>query len=407
MPTYFYRALDPQGDHVEGEAEGPSLRDVAHELKVIGYQVESLWERPPRLGMRTAFLSLFRSVSALELSLFTRQVAILLANGINLIEGLNGIKKQDVSPMMRSAIDEVIQGLEQGTGLSGALKTRPDVFSPVYVSLVRSGEVTGQLDVVLNRLAWFLERDLNLVRRIKSAMMYPILIFVVSTAIVVFMVTFVFPQFMSFFAGLNLKLPLASRILVTVTRTCQEPWFLVSLFVGLPLLFHQLHRHFVRTDLGNRQLAAAMLSLPLVGRIQSQVILARFCRTLAALLDSGVPQMVCMDVVAEAVGNRCVTDQIDRAAQRVRDEGLTLSRALGQEKFFPKMCSQLLRVGEEVGNMAPLLNRLADSYEADLELSVGKFVAVLEPLMMLVMGALVGYVLLAIFLPIYSLLDAL
>lgn len=407
MPTFFYRALDPQGEHVEGEAEGPSLRDVAHELKVIGYQVESLWERAPRLALRTAFLSLFRSVSALELALFTRQLAILLVNGVNLIEGLNGIKKQDVSPMLRSAVDEVIQGLEQGTGLSGALKARPDVFSAVYVSLVRSGEVTGQLDVVLNRLAYFLERDLNLVRRIKSAMMYPILIFVVSTAIVVFMVTFVFPQFMSFFAGLNLKLPLASRVLVTVTRTFQDPLFLATVLVGLPLLVHQLHRHFVRTDLGNRQLAAAMLALPLVGRIQSQVILARFCRTLAALLDSGVPQMVCMDVVADAVGNRSVTDQIDRAAQRVRDEGVTLSRALSQEKFFPRMCTQLLRVGEEVGHIAPLLNRLADSYEADLELSVGKFVALLEPLMMLVMGGLVGYVLLAIFLPIYSLLDAL
>lgn len=407
MPTFFYRAIDPMGERVEGEAEAPSLRDVAHELKVIGYDVESIWERAPRVAFRTAVLSLFNSVSALELALFTRQLAILLTNGVNMIEGLNGIKKQDLSPMLRSAIDEVIEGLEQGTGLSGALKARPDVFSPIFVALVRSGEVTGQLDTVLNRLAYFLERDLNLMRRIKSAMMYPILIFVVSTAIVVFMVTFVFPQFISFFAGLNLKLPLVSRILVTVTRTFQNPWFLGSMLIGLPLLFHQLHRHFVRTDLGNRQLAALMLALPVIGRIQAQVILARFCRTLSALLDSGVPQMVCMDVVAEAVGNRCVMDQIDHAAQRVRDEGLSLAKAIGEEKFFPKMCSQLLRVGEEVGHIPPMLNRLADSYEADLELSVSKFVALLEPLMMLVMGALVGYVLLAIFLPIYSLLDAL
>jgi len=407
MATFFYRAIDPMGERVEGEAEAPSLRDVAHELKVIGYEVESIWERAPRVAFRTFFLSLFQSVSALELSLFTRQMAILLTNGVNMVEGLNGIKKQDISKSLRSAIDEVIEGLEHGTGLSGALKKRPDVFSPVFVSLVRAGEVTGQLDTVLNRLAYFLERDLNLIRRIKSAMMYPILIFVVSAAIVVFMVTFVFPQFMSFFAGLNLKLPLASRILVAVTRTFQDPVFLGCVAIGLPLLFYQLHRHFVRTDLGNRQMASMMLALPIVGRIQSQVILARFCRTLAALIESGVPQMVCMDVVADAVGNRCVMDQIDRAAVRVRDDGLSLGRAIGEETFFPKMCTQLMRVGEEVGNIPPMLNRLADSYEADLELSVGKFVALLEPLMMLIMGALVGYVLLAIFLPIYSLLDAL
>lgn len=407
MPLYYYEARDAIGREVSGEIEGPGHLDVALELKKLGYQVKGLWQVPPRVPFTVSFRRLFQSVPRKDLALFTRQLAMLLASGVPILEGLEGMQKQELSQKLKEAVGDLCEGLRKGHGLSGSLAARPDVFGDVYVNMVKAGEMSGRLHEILNRLADFMERDYMLVRRIQSAMMYPVLIFVVSVLVVAFMVLFIFPTFISFFKGLNLELPLVTQSLLFLTTALRDPVVLTLLAIAIPLVGYNIHHHLSHTASGNRLWASFLLALPLVGPVQRDVILARFCRTLGTLMDSGVPQMLSLELTGGSIGNYCVQSELQQASHKVRDEGLSLARALASMRFFPKMCVNLMMVGEEAGKLPLILNSLADSYDLDVKTSVTRFTVVLEPLMLAVMGFIVGYVLLAVFLPVYSLLEAL
>lgn len=407
MPLYYYEGRDAIGREVTGEAEGPGHLDVALELKKLGYQVHGLWEVPPRIPFTVSLLRMFQGVPRKDLALFTRQLAMLMVSGVPILDGLEGIQRQELSKHLKEAVADVCQGLRKGHGLSGSLAGRPDVFSPVYVNMVKAGETSGRLHEILSRLADFMERDYMLVRRIQSAMMYPVLIFAISVLVVAFMVLFIFPTFISFFNGLNLELPLVTQSLLVLTSTFRDPVVLLCLALAIPLAGYHLHHHLSRTTSGNRLWASFLLALPLVGPVQRDVILARFCRTLGTLMDSGVPQMISLELTGGSIGNYRVQAELQQAALKVRDEGLSLARALSTMAFFPRMCVNLMMVGEESGKLPLILNSLADSYDLDVKTSVTRFTVVLEPLMLAVMGFVVGYVLLAVFLPVYSLLEAL
>lgn len=395
------------GKEVEGEAEGPGHRDVALELKRLGYEVLGLWEIPPRVAVGTSLLRLFQRVPLKDLAVFTRQLSMLVGSGVPLLEGLEGLQGQPLNRLLTQAVGDLIDGLSKGYGLSGSLATRPDVFSPMYVNMVKAGEVSGRLDPILGRLADFLERDYILSRRVQAALLYPALIFVVSLVVVFLMVVFVFPTFVSFFGGMNVKLPWLTSSLLAVTSTLHEPAVIVVLGIAVPFAFYQTYHYLSSTTAGNHLWANLVLRLPLIGRLQRDVILVRFCRIMGTLIDAGVPQMVSLEVTGGSIGNYQLQAQLREVGSWIKDEGLSLARALDKMDFFPKMCIQLMTVGEEAGVLPLMLQRLADGYDLDVKESVTRFTVILEPLMLTVMGFVVGYVLLAVFLPVYSLVNKL
>ncbi|MCE7870497.1 type II secretion system F family protein [bacterium CPR1] len=407
MPTYLYEVRDPKGKVLQGQAEAPTRLELVRELETLEYVVLGVREKLPLLKRLKRKFSGVATVSVTELALFTRQLSLLISAGVPILKSLGCLLNQAWSPRLRAAIASVMDGVRDGKGFSNSLARNPRAFGPVYVSLVRAGEVSGSLDEILKRLSDFLERDMRLYQRLRSSLAYPALVFISSVAMTAFMVLHVFPAFVSFFEGLSLRLPFLTRIVLKTSQLFTDPWVLLALLLVVPYLSAQAWFYFTSTRGGRRQWAWLILHTPVLSRVHRDVMLARFCRTLGILIECGVPQLHSLEVAGSVVGNEIVYDELQALGVRVRDGHGSLARELINTKFFPPECAHMLRVGEESGKMPRILHRLADFYETELDLSLQTALALIEPLMLTIMGGIVGFILLAVFMPIYSLLEAL
>lgn len=406
MPRFAYEVRDPQGKLVRGEADGPSHLDVVLELRKVGYEVLGVWQKPPFLP-GTSIWRLLHRVSAEQLAIFTRQLAMYFSSGVPLLQGLESIAGQGFSKTTADAANDLAHGLRGGRGLAAGMSLCPTVFSPVYVRMVHAGETSGALEKILHRLADFLERDYLLQKRLRSALSYPALIFVFSMLVVTFLVLFVFPMFVSFFDGLNVELPAVTKSLILVTEFLRQPWVLLVALVLLPVGLYHLYQRVGRTDEAMLWFSSWRLRMPLAGPLTHAVLLARFSRTLAVLTEAGIPQLTALQATGRALGNRSMERAVDRAAERIRDNGAGLAEALREEKLFPNLLVSMLSVGEEVGKLPEVLNSAADTLDLNVETSVSRLTVVIEPLMLGLMGLVVGYILLAVFLPVYRLVEVL
>ncbi len=407
MPKFLYEVRDPKGKVIMGEGTAPSRAELVQELERMECVVLGVREKPPLVTRFKRSLETFSTVGVTELAVFTRQLSLLMTAGIPILKALSCLLNQRWSPRLRGALLDVLEGVRSGKGLSNSLARNPRAFGVVYVSLVRAGEVSGGLDEILKRLSDFLERDMRMHQKLKASLTYPALVFIASFAMVGFMVLHVFPAFIGFFHGLSLELPLLTRLVLGVTQVLSRPLVLVALALLLPYLTLQLYVYFSTTPGGRRRWSWFILHLPVIAQVQQHVVLARFCRTLGILLDCGLPQLHALEVAGGVVGNSLIQQEVSEAAARLRDGNLSMSHELLQTSFFPPVCAHMLRVAEEAGKVPRILFKLADYYEAELDISIQTALALLEPLMLTIMGGIVGFILLAVFLPIYSLLDAL
>jgi type IV pilus assembly protein PilC len=405
VPHFCYEAKDPQGNFTTGVAVGPGHLDVVKELKAVGYDVLRVWQKPPMVpGFR--FWGLMNRVPLSELSLLTRELGMFFTSGVGLLRGLEAIKDQGFSKQTGKAADDVAKSLASGLGLSQSMALRPDVFEPVYVRMVHAGEASGALDKILDKLSGYLEREMMLRRRVQTALAYPALIFLVCVCLTAFLVFFLFPTFVGFFDGLDMRLPAITQSLMTLTSLSREPLFILAV-VLTPFAINQIVNT-VRTNESRLSwLSNTMLRLPVVGPLNRVVVLARFTSTLSILMKAGILQFTALKITAGAVGNRAAQEAIERCAERIRDDGDSLSEAMAKEEIFPRMLVSLVLVGEEVGNLPRVLDLASDGFELEVDTNISRFTVLLEPLMLLVMGLVVGYVLLAVFLPVYSMLDGL
>lgn len=405
MPFFCYEALDPQGNLVTGKANAPGHIDLVLELKKVGYEVRRVWQKPPFVpGFR--IWSFFRRVPLTELALLTRELGMFFASGIGLLKGLESIQGQGFSKQTTRACEDVSQALAQGHSLSQSMSLRPDVFEPMYVRLIHAGEVSGALDRILEKLSEYLERELILTRRVQSAMAYPILIFFVCVGLTAFMIFFLFPTFVSFFDGLDIRLPAITRSLLAVTTIVRHPAFIIA-FVLVALLASRVYETLSRTESTVIWFSNFMLNAPVIGPIKRAVVLSRFCSTLSILMKAGIPQYTALGIAAGSIGNRAAEVALQQCSLRIRDDGDSLSEALGKETLFPRMLISLILVGEEVGDIPKVLDLAVDGFELEIDRSISQFTVLLEPLMLSIMGLVVGYVLLAVFLPVYSMLEGL
>lgn len=401
MPLFVYRGRDPTGRLIEGSVEAESERVVVAQLRQRGYLPTMLKEQaaPPSVAaqMRQAV-----RVPRRDLVLFTRELATMIAAGLPLLSGLEIAARQTDNPRLRVVLNGVRGGIEAGGSLSGELAKYPAVFSDLYVSLIQAGEAAGALDRVLLYVATYLERDLELIQRIKSTAIYPLIVLGTAIAVGFFAVFFVLPRLLDFMRGLPIALPWPTRVLLGFTGATQHYWYA---FILGPIALAVALAALRQSKQGRALVDHAVLRVPLFGRLVLKISLARFARMFAMIARSGVPLVQGMETVARAAGNSVITAAADAAATRVR-EGQPVSAALGSFDVFPPMLWRMVAVGEQAGGLEDVLDKVADYYERDVDNTMRQLAALIEPAMVIVVGAVVAFVAVAILLPLWRLIGS-
>ena len=402
MPVYEYTALDKGGKSLSGIIDADSAMAARHKLRGTGiYPVdvkETFARRRDQASAPASFSALFRGVKAAELSATTRQLAILLAAGVPLVSALEGMIAQIENSTFKRILAQVKESVNEGNSLAFSLAQHPKIFSQIYVNMVRAGEASGSLDVVLDRLAEFSEHQQTLRGRFRSALAYPIFMACVATLILFFLITFIMPNIMKIFSEMQQTLPTATVLLMGFSHFLKSYWWMIFLaaVAGVFLL-----KQFKKSAKGQYLWDEMKIRLPLLGPINRKMALARFGRTLGSLLQSGVPLLAALEIVRNIVNNLPIAQVIEKTADDIQ-EGKTLSAPLSQSRWFPSIMVQMITVGEQSGELEKMLNKIADIYEGEVESQIMAMTSMLEPFMILIMGVFVGFIVISILLPIFE-----
>jgi len=410
MPVYSYVAKDALGKVQKGRSEAENEQVLVRRLREKGFWVHKVTEekgeqvaREGAPAVRPSF-GIFGRVSGRDLSLFCRQFATMINAGVSLVRCLAVLEEQSTSPRLQEIIRDLQASVESGETLSRALSKYPRVFSNLFVGLVRAGEVGGVLDETLARLAGFLEDNERLKRKIKSAMTYPVLVACFAVGIVILLVTFVLPKFMDLFRDLGVKeLPLPTQILVNFSNALTQRWY--WFIVGAVVAVVSVQRY-VRTRVGKRHYDWLKLKFPVFGKLNHKVALARFSRTLSTLMMSGVPILGALETVAGALDNEIIGDAVMAARAAIR-EGDRIGDPLQRSGLFPPMVVQMVTIGEETGALDSMLTKVAEFYEAEVDATLQSLTAAIEPLMIIFLGGVVGFIVISMFLPLVAIINTL
>ncbi len=397
MPVFIYKARDPKGKIVDGEISAKNIEEARR--KLISQRLIPSFIKPKPT---TSKLAMFARPSEQALTIFSRQLATMISAGLSLIRCLDILAEQTEDRVLKRALLEVKQDVESGKAFSAALAKHKNVFSDMYINMVRAGEIGGMLDEVLERLATFMEKDFQLKKKIKSAMTYPMVILVLAIVIVIFLVTYVLPTFIDMFKEMDVKLPWMTRVIVAFVEAVKNPYF-VGMMIAILLLLGGLFFLWSSTEVGRRILDKIKLILPIFGQLNKKVAISRFARTLGTLLASGVPLMSALEIVADVSGNAVIKEAIEEVRSRLR-EGENLSGPLSEMDIFPPMVVQMIAVGEETGNLDSMLTKIADFYDTEVDYMLSSLTSMLEPIMIIVMGGIVGFIVIAVFMPLYQLI---
>ncbi|HEY7993721.1 MAG TPA: type II secretion system F family protein [Candidatus Eremiobacteraceae bacterium] len=404
MPSFAYQAKDAAGKTVNGVIEAENERVLRAKLREMNYYVTGITQK--NSGVMNADIgavfSKFKGVNEQALVVFARQFATMINAGLAMVRCLDVLGVQTEDSQLKPIIVAVRREVEGGSTLAAALGKFPKVFSPLFTNMVRAGELGGILDDVLNRLAGFLEKDFNLKKKVKSAMTYPTVILVMAVGIVIFLVTFILPTFVSMFEQMNMKLPLPTKILIGFTIALHNVYIVVPLIIVL-VVGGILFNRYVSTQAGRRQFDAFKLKLPVFGMLIRKVAISRFCRTLGTLLQSGVPIMQALEIVGKASGNEVVAETVNKVRDSVR-EGESIAVPLQLSGMFPPLVTQMVSVGEETGNLDGMLSKIADFYDTEVDYMLASLTSLLEPMMILGMGFIVGFIVISVFLPLYQII---
>lgn len=396
---FKYRAYDQQGKIVSGAMEGTDERTVINllgdkDLMVVSLKQVSFEDRYSK--------KLKIKIPLVVLSPFTRQLATMIRAGLPLMKCLESIGRQTKHSKLRIVVKDLAQAVESGTSFSDAMRLYPRVFSPVYVAMVRAGESGGLLAEVLDRTSGYLEMNLRLRQRVRSAMMYPIIVSVLGIGICIFMITMIIPVFVEIFKEFEHKLPLPTLILIGVSTWVRTHLVLcVAAGVGTGLALRYLRHTTVGTQLWDR----LKLRLPVCGPLAAKIAFSRFSRTFASMLHSGVPVLNALTIAGTAVNNCELESAIHQVGDHI-EHGATIYEAMNKQKKFPDMMLTMVAAGEQTGAVDELLVQVANHYDQEIDTTLAGLTALLEPILMLFLGVVVGAVVIAMFLPIFRMTDA-
>lgn len=399
MATFKYSARDGSGRVVAGAIEADTEVMVIGKLQEMGFYVTSLEREQARASLR-ATLRRIRKVGMRELTVFMRQFATMVNAGLSMVRTLTILEQQSESQKLKEIVSQVRKEVEEGMTLSDAFNTHPQTFSALVVNMIRAGEIGGVLDDVLNRIAFFFEKDLALRQKVRAAITYPMAIFIFAMGVIFFLVFFILPQFIGFFEGLDLVLPLPTRFMIAFTHVATTYWYVM---LGLLALAFYAFRTYIRTPTGRFNFDRWKLRVPILGPLVRKVTVSRFTRTLGTLISSGVPIMQALEVVAKAVENKVVAQAIDSVRSSIR-EGESIALPMQASGLFPPMVVQMTAVGEETGTLDTMLGKVADFYDAEVETTLAQLTSILEPLLIMFLGFVVGFIVLAFYMPLYQLI---
>jgi type IV pilus assembly protein PilC len=399
MPEYKYKALTRDGISQEGVFIAESDNEV---LEMI--RERSWYPVDVSLSSTSSDLELefFNKVKTKDISIFCRQFATMINSGITIINILEITEKQTGNKKLKKTLKEVHEDLQKGATFSEALKQRGDVFPGLLVSMVEAGEASGNLDEIMNRMAVHYEKEYKINNKIKSAMIYPIVLGVVAFAVVVFMLLFVLPNFVSMFESAGTELPLPTRILLGLSEGLRSYWYIVfpALFLGIFGLYR-----YTKTPAGRWVMDRAKLRLPAVKGPVADIVTSRFTRTLSILFGSGVPLIQALDITSTVIQNVVLEEKIQNMKEEIR-KGYTLSRSIRDIDEFPPMMKSMIGVGEESGTLDEILDKTANFYDEEVEVAVTRLTALIEPVMIVFMALIVGFIVIAIAMPMFGMFEA-
>lgn len=396
MPTYEWQGRTVRGEIQKGVLRADSEDALRTDLRKDGIFLLRFQEKK---GAASGKLGTKRKIKKLSVVLFTRQLSTMISSGLPLVQSLDVLGNQLEDKGLKNIVIEVKEKIEGGSRFADALRDYPDCFDELYVNLVVAGEEGGMLDTVLSRLATYMEKTEKLKKKVKSAMIYPISIIVVAIGVVMILLLFVIPVFDAMFKDMGAALPAPTQIVINMSKFIKSS---IHYMLVAVIIFVFLSRRFYRTEKGRRQVDRAILKMPLFGTLAIKASVARVTRTLATLLSSGVSILESLVIVAKIAGNKIVEDAFVIARMRI-SEGRSMSDPLEQSGVFPPMVVQMVKVGESTGALDNMLNKIADFYEEDVDNLVSNLTALMEPVIMIFLGVILGGLIIAMYLPIFKL----
>lgn len=398
--TFTYKVRDKSGQIIEGELDADNTSVVASKLREMGYIPVSI-DKKDGGGLKRDITIGGNKVKTKDLAIFSRQFATMINSGLSLLRSLNILAEQTESKKLAETIKEVRNDVETGGSLSASLAKHPKIFSELYVAMVKAGESGGNLDSTLLRIASTIEAQVALTQKIKSAMTYPIVVFSLVLIIVSAMLIFVVPMFKKLYDELGGKLPAPTQMLIGVSEIVKNYWWLLAL---LAVGFTMGLKAWKKTERGRMIWDTFLIKVPIFGPLFHKVALARFTRTLAELIRSGVPILESLEIVSQTVGNKVISKAILDVQQSVR-EGESIARPLLDHSVFPPMVVQMIAVGEETGAIDTMLEKIADFYDQEVAAAVDSLTSLIEPLLIAVMGASVGAMVIALYMPMFNIIN--
>jgi len=407
MPKYAYRAINREGKETFGIIQADSVALAINDIRSLGLFPTHVREarrsderraRGEKHGLSELY---FGGVKTKQLVVMTRQLATLIDAGLPLLRSLNVLIAQMKPCKLKDILREIATDIQSGSTFSDALAKHPKQFDRLFVNMVKAGEVGGMLEAVLNRAAQFMERREALKRRVKSAMIYPVAVLIIASGIVMFLLIKVVPVFADIFKEFGGELPWPTQFLMNAGDFMIYNWWMVISIVAWTIIFMKIlfKFHAVR-----RFRDRIELKIPLIGDLVTKVAVSRFARTLGTLITSGVPILQALKITKETIGNEIVQDAVDKVHDSVK-EGDTIAAPLDQTKVFPAMVVNMIDVGEETGSLDSMLNKVADIYDAEVEAAVEAMLALMEPMIIVVLGGIIGFIVIALYLPIFTLGD--
>ncbi len=405
MPTFVARIRDSQGKSRTETIVAENLAQARTNLRQQGFIVQDLKTSKGfgTLDLKKIQMS-FVKVSVKDKAVFSRQFAALVNAGVAIVRSLGVLSEQCTNPKLKQALLEISSEVQNGVSLSDAMRKHPDCFDGLYVSMVQAGEVGGVLDEVLNRLSKLLEDVARLQNQIKSAMAYPLTVGFLAVAIFIGMTVFLIPIFANIFKELGTELPALTQFMLTCSEILRS--WRVLVVIGVVIAAGIAYKKYYQTRVGKETIDRLSLKMPLFGDLIQKSAVARFSRTFGALTRSGVPILTSLEIVRDTSGNQVVANAIEAARIEIQQGGM-ISLALQKEKVFPVMAIQMISIGEETGEIDAMLMKIADFYEDEVEQAVKALTSVLEPIMIVVLGGMVGTILLSMYLPMFKVFEKL
>ena len=407
MPTFVARVRDAKGNAKKEKIVAPSVSEARSTLRSRGLVIQDLKQAQEfkfsgDINLEPLQMAMAK-VSVKDKAVFSRQFAALINAGVAIVRSLGVMAEQCTNPKLKKALTQISEDVQQGMNLSEAMRKHPDCFDNLYVSMVQAGEVGGVLDEVMNRLSKLLEDVARLQNQIKSALTYPVAVGIFAFAIFIGMTVFLIPIFADIFKQLNVELPALTQFMLDISAFIRGFWWSIPIvFFGAGFAF----RNYYKTRMGRETIDRISLKVPLFGDLIQKSAVARFSRTFGALTRSGVPILTALEIVRDTAGNQVIANAVDESRKEIQQGGM-ISLALQKEQVFPIMAIQMISIGEETGELDQMLAKVADFYEDEVEQSVKALTSIIEPIMIVVLGGMVGVILLSMYLPMFKIFEKL